>query len=145
LDSTIVLKKKLYAYRFNVPKNNSFKNLLNLIPAVLNFQAMHLLARQTAVELSKTKQHKRIIFLLQTILTVSYMQFRAQPLNAKAGLSGLTIKIVGRPQKSDRTKTMIFNFGQTPLSSFKKNTVTKSTAIANAQIGAFSITITTVG
>jgi len=145
LNSTSALRDKLYTYRFNIPKNNSFKNLLNLIPAVLNFQAMHLLARQTAVELSKTKQHKRIIFLLQTILTVSYMQFRAQPLNAKAGLSGLTIKIVGRPQKSERTKTMVFNFGQTPLSSFKKNTATKTTAVANAQIGAFSITITTVG
>jgi hypothetical protein len=144
IKSSNFLKKNIYQNAAGMPKNISFRNLLNLIPATLNFQALHLLARQVATELARTKKHKRIIFLLRSILTIAYMQFRAQPLNAKAGLSGLEIKIIGRPEGSERTQTTAFVFGQTPKSSFTKKNVTQTTAVAKARIGTFSITITTV-
>jgi hypothetical protein len=72
----------------------------------------------------------------------SFIQLKKEPIESKSNLIGLRVTITGRPNKSSRTKKIIFQFGRVTKASFSKYNVFETTATANAQIGSFGITIT---
>lgn len=72
----------------------------------------------------------------------SFIQLTKEPIESTFGFIGLRIKITGRPNKSSRTRTIIFNFGKLSTITFVNNAIFEAFAAANAQIGSFGITIT---
>jgi hypothetical protein len=68
---------------------------------------------------------------------------KKEPIEGRAGLSGLRVVVVGRPNASSRSQQISFQFGKITTASFYNSHVSQESAAAKAQIGAFSITVTT--
>lgn len=124
-------------------KNNNkfYNNFLNIIPIIQNFNAIHILAKQIAFELERTKKHWKVIKGIELLVMQSFVQLKKEPIDSKSNIIGLRIIITGRPNKSSRTKKITFQFGRITKASFSKYNVFQTFANGNAQIGSFGITI----
>lgn len=111
------------------------------MPTIQTFYAIKQLAQQVAIELARTKKHWRVIRGMELILMQTLVQLKKEPINNKSSFVGLRITIRGRPNKSSRTKKVIFQYGRITKASFTKYNIFKAFATAKAQIGSFGITI----
>jgi hypothetical protein len=111
------------------------------MPLIQNFHAISILAKQFALELSRTKKHWRVFRGIELILMQSLIQFKKEPIENSTTFSGLRILVSGRPQKSRRTQKISFQYGKIKPSVFSEFNIFESFASSNAQIGSFGITI----
>ena len=137
-----LMNKRIKKTTFFLKSNNKFyNNFLNIIPIIQNFNAINILAKQIALELERTKKHWKVIKGIELLIMQSFIQLKKEPIESKSNMIGLRVIITGRPNKSSRTKKIIFQFGRITKASFSHYNVFQTFASGNAQIGSFGITI----
>ena len=134
-------KRFLLATAFLKFNKKFYNNFINIMPIVQNFQAINILTKQFAIELSRTKKHWRVFRGLELLLMQSFVQFKKEPLENSSMFSGFYIIINGRPEKSSRTQKISFKFGQIKPSVFQKFNIFENTSSSSSSVGSFGISI----
>lgn len=136
-----ILDKHLQTNTRFLQHNKFYKNFVNILPAVQTFYATELIARQIAVELTRTRKYWRVITGVEFLVTQAYTEMFKEPIEGSAGLAGLTIIVNGCIGKDMRSQTHRFQFGNVAKTAFHRD-VHSSSAVAKAVRGSFTVIVT---